>query len=68
MLNGSWRTSDAAKVADSKRIADRELNKREQALTKSINRRFWAAVRKEDWETALSAVEEGSALMPDDIN
>ncbi|AZO03856.1 MAG: TlpA family protein disulfide reductase [Mesorhizobium sp.] len=68
VLNGSWRTSDAAKVADSKRIADRELNKREQALTKSINRRFWAAVRKEDWETALSAVEEGSALMPDDIN
>ncbi|MER8556982.1 TlpA family protein disulfide reductase [Mesorhizobium sp. M1217] len=67
VLNGSWCTSDAAKAPDSKRIADRELTAREQALNKSINKRFWAAVRKEDWKTALSAVEQGTALMEGDI-
>ncbi|WP_432284939.1 TlpA disulfide reductase family protein [Aminobacter sp. BA135] len=68
VLNGSWRTSDAAKASTSKRIADRELTARELALNKSINKKFWAAVRKEDWKRALSAVEEGTALMHGDIN
>ncbi|WP_244507860.1 hypothetical protein [Mesorhizobium sp. ORS 3428] len=52
--------------ANAKWIAEGELTTSEQA--KSINRRFWAAVRNQDWGTALSAVQEGAALMPGDIN
>lgn len=68
MLNGSWRTSDKAKAADTERIARSESMAREQALKKPIDDRFWAAVKLEDWKTALWAIEEGIALMPDDIN
>ncbi|WP_206078925.1 TlpA disulfide reductase family protein [Allomesorhizobium camelthorni] len=68
VLNGSWRTSDQAKSAVAERIARNEPLAREQALKKPINERYWAAVKTEDWKTALSAIEEGIALMPDDIN
>ncbi|RVC83063.1 TlpA family protein disulfide reductase [Mesorhizobium sp. M4A.F.Ca.ET.022.05.2.1] len=68
VLNGSWRTSDQARASDTERIARIESTAREQALKKPINERFWAAVGKLDWKTALSAIEEGIALMPDDIN
>ncbi|MER9770331.1 TlpA family protein disulfide reductase [Mesorhizobium sp. M0189] len=67
VLNGSWRTSDEAKAADKERIASSQREAREQALKKPINDRFRAAVKTEDWKTALSAIEEGIALMPDDL-
>ncbi|MER8842241.1 TlpA family protein disulfide reductase [Mesorhizobium sp. M0913] len=68
VLNGSWRISDKAKAADTERIATSELMARERALKQPIDDRFWAAVKLEDWMTALWAIEEGIALMPDDIN
>ncbi|MER8374814.1 TlpA disulfide reductase family protein [Mesorhizobium sp. M1406] len=68
VLNGSWRTSKKAKAADHERIATSEPLAREQALKKPIDDRFWAAVKLEDWKTALWAIEEGIALMPDDLN
>ncbi|MER9266109.1 TlpA family protein disulfide reductase [Mesorhizobium sp. M0410] len=68
VLSGSWRTSDKAKAANTERIATSESMAREQALKKPIDDRFWAAVKLEDWKTALWAIEEGIALMPDDIN
>lgn len=68
VLNGSWRTSGKAKAADTERIATSDPIAREQALKKPIDDRFWAAVKLEDWKTALWAIEEGIALMPDDIN
>ncbi|TIS29597.1 MAG: TlpA family protein disulfide reductase [Mesorhizobium sp.] len=68
VLSGSWRIVGPAKAANANRIADREPTASEQALNKSINKRFWAAVRSQDWNTALSAVQEGTALMPGDIN
>ncbi|RWA83658.1 TlpA disulfide reductase family protein [Mesorhizobium sp.] len=67
VFNCSWRTSDEAKAADSERIADSEPIAREQALKKPINDRFLGAVKLEDWNTALSTIEEGIALLPDDI-
>ncbi|WP_434725509.1 TlpA disulfide reductase family protein [Mesorhizobium sp. RIZ17] len=67
VFNGSWRRSDRAKAADTERIAENEPLAREQALKKPINDRFLAAVKLEDWKTALSAIEEGIALLPDDI-
>ncbi|MER9638336.1 redoxin family protein [Mesorhizobium sp. M0228] len=67
VLNGSWRTSDEAKAADKERIATSEPMARQQALKKPIDDRFWAAVKLEDWKTALWAIEEGLALMPDNI-
>ncbi|MES0138984.1 TlpA family protein disulfide reductase [Mesorhizobium sp. M0016] len=68
VLNGSWRTSDQAKSADRERIAKNEPMAREQALKKPINERFWAAVKAEDWKTALSVIEGGIALLPDNLN
>ncbi|MER9196919.1 TlpA family protein disulfide reductase [Mesorhizobium australicum] len=68
VLNGSWRISNKAKAADTERIARSEPMAREQALKQPIDDRFWAAVKLEDWKTVLWAIEEGIALMPDDIN
>ncbi|MDW9701868.1 redoxin domain-containing protein [Sinorhizobium meliloti] len=63
VLDGSWRTSDQAKAAKRERIA----KGREQALMVSIGNRYRAAIELEDWKTALSALDEGSALLPDSI-
>ncbi|MER8556934.1 TlpA disulfide reductase family protein [Mesorhizobium sp. M0965] len=68
VFNGSWPTSNKAKAADQQRIATSEPLAREQALKKPMDDRFWAAVKLEDWKTALWAIEEGIALMPDDLN
>ncbi|MER9526360.1 TlpA family protein disulfide reductase [Mesorhizobium sp. M0292] len=68
VLNGSWRTSNKAKAADQERIATSEPLARGQALKKPIHDRFWAAVKLQDWKTALWAIEEGIAFMPDDLN
>lgn len=68
VFNGSWPTSNKAKAADQQRIATSEPLARGQALKKPIDDRFWAAVKLEDWKTALWAIEEGIALMPDDLN
>ncbi|MGX9181754.1 TlpA disulfide reductase family protein [Mesorhizobium sp. BHbdii] len=67
VLNGSWRTSKQAKAGDAKRIAENEPIAREQALKKPINDRYWAAMEKKDWKAALSAIEEGIALLPDKL-
>lgn len=60
VLDGSWRTSDQAKAADRKRIA----RGREEVFLSKIS----AAVEMEDWKTALSAIEEGVAVIPDSIH
>ncbi|ASP69698.1 TlpA disulfide reductase family protein [Sinorhizobium meliloti] len=59
VLDGSWRTSDQAKAADRERIA---AGREDVFLYKIL-----AAVKIEDWKTALSAIEEGVALMPDSL-
>ncbi|MDW9776438.1 redoxin family protein [Sinorhizobium meliloti] len=64
VLDGSWRTSEQAEAVERERIA----RGREKALAKSIRDRFHAATEMEDWKAALSAVEEGIALMPDSIH
>ncbi|SDG43189.1 AhpC/TSA family protein [Bradyrhizobium sp. Rc2d] len=65
VLNGSWRTSDEAKAADTERIETgrREMDEmtRERALTEPI----LAAMKAEDWAKAVSAVEEALVVMPD---
>ncbi len=63
VFDGTWRSSDQAKAAERKRIADG----REEAFLKSIADRFNAAIAMKDWETALSVIEEGMALLPDSI-
>ncbi|UVC19261.1 TlpA family protein disulfide reductase [Mesorhizobium onobrychidis] len=68
VLNGSWRSSDQAKSADAERIAEGETMAREQALTKPIYDKFRPAMEAEDWKTALSVIEEGITLMPDNLN
>ncbi|CDX38103.1 Redoxin domain-containing protein [Mesorhizobium plurifarium] len=68
VLNGSWHASDEAKTADTARIARSGALACEQALKEPIIDRFWAAIKAEDWTMALSAIEEGIALVPDDIN
>ncbi|WP_179293671.1 TlpA disulfide reductase family protein [Mesorhizobium sp. WSM3882] len=67
VLTGSWRASNKAKSADRERIAVGETIAREQALKKKINDIYSAAVEKKDWKAALSAIEEGIALMPDNL-
>ncbi|ESX63719.1 hypothetical protein X759_33320 [Mesorhizobium sp. LSHC420B00] len=67
VLDGSWRASDQAKAADRERIAKGEPKAREQALTKPIKARYRAAMETNDWKTARSAIEEGVALMPDNL-
>lgn len=59
VLDGSWRSSDQAKAADRKRIAEG----REDVFLSKIS----AAVKLKDWKTALSAIEEGIALLPDSL-
>ena len=59
VLDGSWRSSDQAKAADRERIAEG----REGVFLSKIS----AAVKLKDWKTALSAIEEGIALLPDSI-
>ncbi|RVP76988.1 TlpA disulfide reductase family protein, partial [Sinorhizobium meliloti] len=61
VLDGTWRTSDQAKAAERERIA----KGREQALMDSIGDKFHAAMGMKDWKTALSVIEEGTALLPD---
>ncbi|WP_192360065.1 TlpA disulfide reductase family protein [Mesorhizobium mediterraneum] len=65
VLNGSWRTSDEAKAADTERIASHQRKARELTLTNPIYAKLRPAMQAEDWTAALSAVEEGVALMPD---
>lgn len=67
MLNGSWRTSDEAKAADKKRIAGGQREARERTLTKPISAKLRPAMEAEDWMAALSANEEGVALLPDNM-
>ncbi|WP_271672988.1 TlpA disulfide reductase family protein [Bradyrhizobium sp. CCBAU 51627] len=72
VLNGSWRTSDEAKAADTERIDSgrREMREmeRKRALTEPILAKLWPAMKAEDWAKAVSAVEEAVAVMPDDLN
>ncbi|WP_407175736.1 TlpA disulfide reductase family protein [Bradyrhizobium sp. STM 3562] len=72
VLDGSWRTSDEGKTADSERIAEGKRNTaerdRERALTEPILAKLRPALKAADWAAALSAVNELVAVMPDDIN
>ncbi|MEI9413242.1 TlpA disulfide reductase family protein [Mesorhizobium salmacidum] len=68
VINGSWRTSKQAKAGDAKRIAEGEASMRERALKKPILEKFRAASEAQDWTTARSVIDEGVALLPDDLN
>ncbi|MBX4876640.1 MULTISPECIES: redoxin family protein [Rhizobium] len=63
VIDGSWRASAEAKNAEKERVAAAEIDAPENAL----RRRIRAATDIEDWETALSAIEEGIILFPDNI-
>lgn len=63
ILKGIWRTSDGAKVADAERIAESEREAREIALREPIE----AAIKAEDWATALSAIRVAIAALPDEF-
>ncbi|RWN91772.1 TlpA disulfide reductase family protein [Mesorhizobium sp.] len=67
VLNGSWRSSDEAKAADIGRIATNQRTARELSVTKPIYAKLQPAMQAEDWTAALSAMDEGLALMPDYI-
>ncbi|MBY5773032.1 redoxin domain-containing protein [Rhizobium leguminosarum] len=64
VIDGSWRASAEAKNAENDRIAEAEIN----ALERALRRRIRAATEIEDWKTALSAIEEGIVLFPDNIS
>ncbi|WP_439360512.1 TlpA disulfide reductase family protein [Bradyrhizobium sp. DASA03007] len=72
LLNGSWRTSDEAKAADTERVDSgrREMRemKRKRALTEPVLAKLSPAMKAEDWAKAVSAAEEAVAVMPDDLN
>nr|WP_276315597.1 TlpA disulfide reductase family protein [Mesorhizobium jarvisii] len=68
VLNGSWRASDQAKAADRERIEKGETHAREKALKKPIYDKLGPAMQTEDWKTALSAIEEGITLLPDNFD
>ncbi|WP_143749247.1 TlpA disulfide reductase family protein [Mesorhizobium sp. WSM3882] len=67
VLNGSWRNSDEAQRADARRIATNQSKARELALTRPIYAKLHPAMQAEDWTAAVSAIEEGLALVPDYI-
>lgn len=60
VLDGTWRTSDQAKAIERERIAKGREN--------LFLRKFSAAMKMEDWKTALSVIEEGTALLPDSLH
>ncbi|WP_392713717.1 TlpA family protein disulfide reductase [Rhizobium ruizarguesonis] len=64
VIDGSWRASAEAKNAEKERIAKGEID----AAKNALYGRIWAATKIEDWKTALSAIEEGVNLFPDDIS
>uniref|UniRef100_UPI00397B348B redoxin family protein n=1 Tax=Bradyrhizobium sp. NDS-1 TaxID=3080014 RepID=UPI00397B348B len=61
IINGTW-SSDEAKAADAKRIADDQRTERFYSIKDTIR----SAEEAKDWRAALSAAEEGIAMMPDD--
>ncbi|MBX5020942.1 TlpA family protein disulfide reductase [Rhizobium lentis] len=63
VIDGSWRASAEAKNAEEERIAKAEID----APERTFHDRIWAATEIEDWKTALSAIEEGIVLFPDNI-
>ncbi|WP_027156030.1 TlpA disulfide reductase family protein [Mesorhizobium sp. WSM2561] len=64
VINGRWRTSKQAKAGDAKRIAEDEA----RMVKMPIFEKYYAAFKAQEWHTALSAIEEGVALFPDDPN
>ncbi|MBY5546751.1 redoxin domain-containing protein [Rhizobium leguminosarum] len=64
VIDGSWRASAEAKIAEKKRIAEGEID----ALENALCRRIRTLTEIEDWKTALSAIEEGINLFPDSIH
>ncbi|MET4331294.1 thiol-disulfide isomerase/thioredoxin [Bradyrhizobium sp. i1.15.2] len=63
IINGTWRTSYEAKAAEAKRIAESQREARERSIRRTIQ----PAMEAKDWPAALSAVEEGIAAMPDNL-
>ncbi|UFW51496.1 MULTISPECIES: TlpA disulfide reductase family protein [Bradyrhizobium] len=68
VLNGSWRTSDEAKAADTERIETGRREMDERTRKRALTEPILAAMKAEDWTKAVSAVEEAVAVMPDDLN
>ncbi|NEU99609.1 TlpA disulfide reductase family protein [Bradyrhizobium uaiense] len=67
VLDGIWRTSDEAKAADTNRTDENQRITREIAVLKPIYAKLQPAMEAEDWKAAFSAVEEGLALVPNQI-
>ncbi|MDE5446071.1 redoxin family protein [Bradyrhizobium sp. CSA207] len=71
VLNGSWAGSDEAKALDAERINRGQRRKRElsqkRGLAEPIFARLEPAIKSKDWPTALSAIEEALAAMPDEV-
>ncbi|MGY3484409.1 thiol-disulfide isomerase/thioredoxin [Bradyrhizobium sp. USDA 4011] len=65
VLNGSWRTSDEAKAADTERIETGRREMDEMTRGRALTEPILAAMKAEDWAKAVSAVEEALAVMPD---
>ncbi|MDE5446272.1 redoxin domain-containing protein [Bradyrhizobium hipponense] len=63
IINCTWRSSDEAKAADAKRIAENQRVARELSIRRTIR----LAIKAKDWPAALSAVEGGIATMPDNL-
>ncbi|MDE5446535.1 TlpA family protein disulfide reductase [Bradyrhizobium hipponense] len=63
IINGTWRSSDQAKAAEAKRIAENQRVAREDSIRRTIR----SAIKAKDWPAALSAVEESIATMPDNL-
>lgn len=72
VLNGVWRTSDEARAADTRWIADGKSKvsemTRQLALAEPLFAKLRPAMQADDWGKALSAIEEAVAVMPDELN
>ncbi|UWU19455.1 hypothetical protein N2599_37020 (plasmid) [Rhizobium sullae] len=64
VIDGSWHASAEAKNVEKERIAEGEMHVSE----KPFRDRIRATAEIEDWETALSASEEGTNLIPDSLS
>ncbi|WP_032936607.1 alkyl hydroperoxide reductase, partial [Mesorhizobium sp. WSM3626] len=68
VINGRWRTSKQARACDAKRVAVDRARMRERAVKMPILEKYFGAFKRQEWDTALTAIEEGVALFPDDPN
>ncbi|MGM4954148.1 TlpA disulfide reductase family protein [Bradyrhizobium barranii] len=67
VLNGSWAMSHEAKALDAERINTGRRIKRELSQKRAIFGKLEPAMKRKDWPTALLAIEEALAAMPDEV-